>query len=152
MSDFNRLKRAMWEREKSREKVGVLNFPDLKWDSFTVASGETEVYNCIANVLGILHEWIWPENDSFDELFEKHGYERVEGIDLSVDPECDKIILYEKVTWNNCLEPVHAIKQNVNGTWSSKNGEEECIHINSPYDIAGGCYGQPMRMYVRRQM
>lgn len=126
------------------------SYPNLEPENFEVVDGRhTWDYNCISNSVGIKNQWINPEDvgfvDDFDKFYDEHGYVPLDNLDFSLVAGFEKVVLF----CNYFEEPIHAIKQEPDGSWSSKNGAEELIRCRSPYDLAGGSYGQPCRVYIR---
>jgi hypothetical protein len=142
------------ERGKLTNPTERKEFPHLG-NQFQVLGPATPRYNCIAWSIGITTQWVWPAKPNkaatvadFDELYGKHGYRRVRGLNYERQANYDKIVLYAKRT-GNTWEPTHGARQLSDGSWSSKLGKLPLIRHLEPEDIDGGSYGVPIAVYVR---
>lgn len=119
----------------------------LTKDNFVAIGPTDQRYNCIAFSLGIRNEWVWrkPEDiETFDGLYAEHGYEPLEDLDLSHDPDVDKVALFAKNT-----VVTHAARMDDQGRWMSKLGTDPLIR-HDDVNVAGGkSYGDVVRVYVR---
>lgn len=139
------------------------NFPQLAKDNrFDITSEATPDYNCIAWAQGRNDCWMWPRtkanpydldgisywpdtdiHDSADvtlfvEAFKAQGYDEC-GLDISKEEGYEKIALYVKKGTSECI---HAARQTVDGSWTSKMGEYNDISHGSPLLLEGNHYGQ----------
>lgn len=131
-------------------------FENLKDESFSFTSDETDEYNCIAYAAGVTDEWwepivgVWPDGlpldcsaGTFVSLFERCGY--CECNDAAHEEGYEKIAIF---VLGRDVE--HAARQMPNGKWTSKMGPDEDIEHESLNDIAGSQYGHPARFLKRR--
>jgi hypothetical protein len=115
-------------------------------------------YNCIAHTIGVHTQWVWPSSRSdgkafaadFDRLYGQYGFQRVSDLDFSLQAGFEKIVLYGNVV-NGVVEATHGAHQEADGTWTSKLGSNPLIRHATPQAVAGGTYGQPIAVYVRRR-
>ena len=123
------------------------SFPGLSNGKYTITSGSTDDYNCIAWAVGDTTAWWsnqpgyrWPNAirnptvESLVAMFAKMGYETCDSAYL--EDGFDKVAVYEKAgLWT------HASRQLSNGRWTSKLGLCEDIEIATPDDLSGDLYG-----------
>lgn len=146
-------------------------FPRLRREDWEALSPATEQYNCIADSLGESDQNVWPGPSmaDFDKLYAEHGFVPLEEIDFSNQPELEKAVLFglkpgdrdyeaarlgleaEGRTFDASLICTHAIRQQLDGSYSSKNGQLARIKVLDPKDLGGGFYGEPVRVYARRR-
>jgi hypothetical protein len=138
-------------------------FPTLCVTGYRVESPKDVSYNCIAYVVGDktrhwsptvlpIPGYYWPPNarrddhpDALKSVFEAEGYEICTDGDLEEGYE--KIALY--VDKNG--EWTHAAKQEINGEWSSKLGDEEDIRHKTPHCFSDAIYGE-IAYFMRRHI
>jgi hypothetical protein len=132
------------------------SFPQLM-SNFEVLAAPTRVYNCIANSLGYHDRWVNPITSSgsnklagMDQLYAAQGYQRMSTLDYSLRAGYQKVVVYAKVTNGVITEVTHAAIQMSDGAWSSKLGQNALIKHVLPDDLAGGLYGIPVAVYIRR--
>lgn len=138
-----------WKKEILRSS----SFPNLKEENFTAIGPHTERYNCIAWTVGVRDGWVWPGTrvEDFDALYGKSGYQALDTLDLRHDPKLEKVVIYGLTPRNEGgpIEVTHGALQDEEGGWTSKIGTQPLIRHRSAEDLAGGSYGQPIRVYVR---
>jgi hypothetical protein len=130
--------------------------PRLTAENHRVTSPETTDYNCIAwSAADVGHWWepgrYWPvpvpANDYgigvLEAAFDALGYADCK-IEEGLEPGFEKVALY-----GLGLFYTHAARQLPTGTWTSKLGNWVDIEHDSPSDVAGGLYGEVMRMMKR---
>jgi hypothetical protein len=132
------------------------SFPQLM-SNFEVLAAPTKVYNCIANSLGYHDRWVNPITSSgsnklagMDQLYAAQGYQRMSTLDFSLQKGYQKVVVYATVVNGVIKEVTHAAIQMSDGAWSSKLGANALIKHISPNDVAGGLYGIPVAVYIRR--
>jgi hypothetical protein len=131
-------------------------FPRLTPANHRVTSPASPDYNCVAWSAGDTEHWWqpgvfwpveWPPDDgglaALEQAFVSLGYEPC-GLDPSLGPGFQKVALYA-----SGLFYTHAARQLPNGKWSSKLGSAEDIEHETPQDVAGGVYGEVMRIMRR---
>lgn len=147
-------------------------FPRLDRKDWEALAPATEDYNCIALSVGETDHNIWPgpRVEDFDKLYAEHGFVPLDGLDYSLQPEVEKAVLYAQSPGDRDYEPArlaleaegrpvppgtaictHAIRQETDGSYSSKNGHLARIKVLDPRDLGGGFYGEPIRVYARRR-
>jgi hypothetical protein len=139
------------------------DFQAFQTGQFEVVSGSNMKYNCIAHSLGITNEWIFPKRDvaDMDKLMEKYGYTALDVLDLSLQEGIQKVVVcgfaseVPNMSTNahypasdKYAEVRHAIKQEVDGTWTSKDGDGETMRTLSPNTMRKD-NGVPIRVYVK---
>ena len=75
------------------------------------------------------------------------GYEECEGD--SLEEGYEKVALFARNVIG-VLEPTHAARQLRDGQWTSKLGPQEDIEHTRAEDVAGPCYGIPVRFMKRK--
>ncbi len=81
--------------------------------------------------------------EALERAFTALGYENSENDRLEAGFE--KVALYHSSTFYT-----HAARQLPDGQWTSKLGRAEDIEHGSPEDLAGGVYGEVIRIMKRR--
>lgn len=132
-------------------------FPQIDTRGFRVTSENTPRYNCIGwameddqNRWWPQEGWYWPPGvprqctiEAFSQAFATRGY----AIDPTNSAESEdgfqKVALYAR---ND--SPTHAARQ-IGSAWTSKLGQLEDISHATPQCVAGGGYGQVVRMFRR---
>jgi hypothetical protein len=141
------------------------HMPELGYE---VQTGRTGKYNCLSWALGVTDRWVWPKNDGdieqFDTLLEAEGYVPIaeyplEESDLLLTEGLEKVVLFGKIpSWIetpdqlDVLRALHAMKQEDDGSWTSKMGALERVRLSDPDAQAGDSvlsYGMPLRVYAR---
>jgi hypothetical protein len=108
-------------------------FP-LLTDYELIPNSEDNKYNCISHTIGIKDKYYWPyedeqeyyfeyswsvkneiSNESFDEFYKYHGFEKMDLLNFFYDPKYIKVALYT----NNGI-PTHAAIQVDDVYWESK--------------------------------
>jgi hypothetical protein len=150
-----------------RDNPSVL--PVLRANSFEAVSPPTREFNCIANSVRCENQWLWPgcRVRDFDQLYRQNGFVPLEDMNVELCDGFEKVVLfgfapgdaqYANLKAEYALygdEPddgplcVHAVVQEKDGGWSSKNGEMCRIKVKDPNDLAGGDYGHPLKVYIR---
>ncbi len=125
--------------------LGRSDWPRLAAENFVVIGPRDQTYNCIAWSLGIIDRWVVarPYIDTFDTLYRKHGFKPA-NVDARLDPSLEKVVVFAEGD-----SIVHAVKQELDGSWTSKMGPDFLIRHTTLEAVGGGAYGQPVRMYVR---
>ena len=135
-------------------------FPALQSGDYRVTSPVDKRYNCIAYAAGDMDNWWWPLPADLKEVYWPAGVTRAETVAafrdafaslgfaecLSADLEAnsEKIALFA----NDQAFPLHAARQQSNGRWSSKLGEQEDIdHVL--HDLEGTAYGKVVLIMKR---
>ena len=122
-------------------------FPNIRPDEYTITSGPSEDYNCIAWAAGDDTTWWshqpgyrWPNVartptvESLVALFAEMGYKVCDSVLLEGD--YDKVAIYGKAgLWT------HAARQLTKGRWTSKLGVWEDIEHTTPDDLSSELYG-----------
>ncbi|MCE7874295.1 hypothetical protein DYH09_28530 [bacterium CPR1] len=146
-------------------------FPRLERKDFEAVSEASRDFNCIADSLGDHESNVWPGPavSDFDELYARHGYVPIVGLDFSLQPELEKVVLFaiqpqdagyatyragltqDKLALMPGLICTHAILQQPDGSFTSKNGALERIKVLDPTELGGGDYGEPIRVYARKR-
>ncbi|NPC82029.1 hypothetical protein HPC49_27905, partial [Pyxidicoccus fallax] len=138
-----------WKAEMLRSK----SFPNLQEEDFVGIGPSSQRYNCIAWTLGIQDEWVWPGTriEDFDKLYAKQGYQPMSSVDLSNDPNLEKVVVYGLKPKNGTgpIEVTHGALMDEQGRLTSKIGTQPLIRHNSADDLTGPSYGEPVRVYVR---
>ena len=143
--------------------------PNLRPDRFEMQSGPTRAFNCFSNSIRVYTRCEEPGTRvaDLDALYRQHGFTPLDGLDFSLRAGFEKVVLYAHRPGDELYEKlnqlltdyespdndgpvcVHAIVQEPDGGWSSKQGWLARIKCSSPHDLAGGDYGQPVKVYVR---
>jgi len=139
-------------------------FPNLKPDSWSETSKDSDYYNCIAWAAGDTTRKWWPDHfrqdywpkeaprtvaiDSFVKAFEDRGY--------SICPDDTLEIGFEKVAIYAAqgrigYVPKHAAWQLDDGTWSSKLGPFKDINHKTLQCLSSKLYGEPVKFLKRRR-
>ncbi len=146
-------------------------FPRLERKDWEAVSEASKDFNCIADSLGDHESNVWPGAGlaDFDRLYARHGYVPLDGLDFSLQPELEKVVLFaiqpgdpgyatyragleqDKLTHMPSLICTHAILQQPDGSFTSKNGALERIKVLDPAELGGGDYGEPIRVYARKR-
>jgi hypothetical protein len=147
-------------------------FPRLERKDWEALSPATDDYNCIALSLGETDHNVWPGPliEDFDKLYAEHGFVPLDGLDYTLQPEVEKAVLFAQSPGDRDYEPArlaleaegkpvtpgtvictHAIRQETDGSYSSKNGALARIKVLDPRDLGGGLYGEPIRVYARKR-
>jgi hypothetical protein len=138
-----------WKAELLRSK----SFPNLQAEDFVGIGPSSQRYNCIAWTLGIQDQWVWPGTriEDFDKLYAKQGYQPLSSVDLSNDPNMEKVVVYglKPKTGTGPIEVTHGALMDEQGRLTSKIGTQPLIRHNSADDLTGPSYGEPVRVYVR---
>lgn len=138
-----------WKAELLRSK----SFPNLSEDKFVGIGPSSQRYNCIAWTLGVRDEWVWPGTrvEDFDALYAKQGYKPLSEVDLSHDPNMEKVVVYghPPKDGKGAIEVTHGALMDEQGRLTSKIGTQPLIRHDSADDLTGPSYGQPVRVYVR---
>jgi hypothetical protein len=159
------LNRYQGERARLLTQQTRTDFPRLghKFEILGPATGhvnfgDLDAYNCIAWSLGIVNQWVWLNQSkghpfhvyqAWDKLYASAGYSVVPGMDFSFKPGYQKVVLYGHNTGGGLVDITHAALQLSDGSWSSKLGGDPLIRHANPDDVAGGLYGNPLRVYIR---
>ena len=132
------------------------NFPRLAADGYRLTSDPSEEQNCIGHAADRPGEWwdpaedtIWPDGvprdynvDSLVAVFLTLGYTLCDSGTHEVG--------YEKVAiYSDDDEYTHAARQLADGSWTSKLGPDDDIVHPTPESLAGGTYGNVVRMLKR---
>jgi hypothetical protein len=132
------------------------DFPQLL-SNFQVLAAPTKTYNCIAYTLGYKDRWINPITSSgpnklagMDHRYAQEGYHRLSTLDFSLQRGYQKVVVYATVSNGVIQNVTHGAIQQTDGSWNSKLGANALIKNLSPYDLAGGLYGVPVAVYIRR--
>lgn len=121
------------------------NFPNLKFEGYSIESPTTIEYNCIAWAAGENNRWWWPDSyytsywpedvprkikiETFILAFEKIGYKKCKNSEY--EPGFEKICIYT----DNEGKPSHAARQLSGGLWTSKLGiSVDITHMFSGLD------------------
>jgi hypothetical protein len=143
------LNRLPGERGRLTNPTERRAFPHLG-RQFEVLGPATRTYNCIAWTIGATNQWVWRKTlRDFDDLYSRHGYRRMSGLNYHLIPGCQKIVLYGKRTGNGGWILTHGARQMADGSWSSKLGSLPLIRHLDPDDLDGASYGVPVAVYVR---
>lgn len=136
-----------WKPEVLRKQRFLKLFPN----SFVAVGPATERYNCIACSLGIRNEVVWPGAalESFDRLYQDHGFRPLTTLDTTLDPALEKVVLFGKTLSGGALTATHAAKQLADGDWLSKLGDTPLIRHRALESLSSDVYGQPVRVYAR---
>jgi hypothetical protein len=138
-----------WKAEMLRST----SFPNLAAEDFVGIGPSSQRYNCIAWTLGVRDEWVWPGTriEDFDALYARQGYQPLSSVDLSHDPNLEKVVIYghPPASGTGPIEVTHGARMDEQGRFTSKIGTQPLIRHNSAEDLAGPSYGQPVRVYVR---
>lgn len=135
--------------------ISESDFPRLTPLNHRVTSPAALEYNCIAWSVGDTRRWwqpgvFWPveslANDfgvgALIKAFESLGYEAAEG--EAIEPGFEKVALYGSAQFYT-----HASRQLPDGRWTSKLGRAEDIEHDCPDAVAGGLYGEVVRIMKR---
>lgn len=141
--------------------------PGLLSGQFEVIAGPGRG-NCIGFVVGLDRDrWPGSRVRDFDRFFAKHNFTPVEGLDFSVDPKRDKIVLYgvapSHPRYRDHAEmammmggqidrgPIvtHAALQSPDGGWLGKLNTGPTLKVRTPDAFSGELYGAPIRVYSR---
>ena len=131
-------------------------FPRLRADNHSVTSPANVAYNCVAWAIGDDTRWWepgmhWPfvaESplnhgvDALEQLFLARGYAVCET--PALEPGVEKVALY-----GSGIFFTHVARQLADGQWTSKLGKSEDIKHDTPDDLAGGAYGQVLKLMMR---
>ncbi|MFP2912907.1 DUF6209 family protein, partial [Pyxidicoccus sp. 3LFB2] len=138
-----------WKAEMLRSK----SFPNLQEADFVGIGPSSQKYNCIAWTMGKQDEWVWPGTrvEDFDKLYATQGYKPMDSVDLSNDPNLEKIVVYglKPKSGTGPVEVTHGALMDEQGRLTSKIGTQPLIRHNSADDLTGPSYGEPVRVYVR---
>jgi len=157
--------------KKQLEKNPAM-FPKLNDSNWEAVSKPSREYNCISNSLRDEKNFHWPidtDIKSFDDLYSRHGFVPIDKMDYKLQENVEKVVLfaltpkdgdeyYKKrsyldskplVIYDKNVIPTHAIIQEEDGNYSSKNGFNLKIKVKNPEDLSGGSYGNPVRVYAR---
>lgn len=109
-------------------------------------------YNCIAHTAGIKNVWVNPYQKAagWDLYYGPLGYKQATGTDTSFVKGVQKVAVYAKRLPDGRLkEYTHAAVQEADGTWTSKLGSGPLIRHRTAEAVAGGSYGEVVRVYER---
>ena len=137
-------------------------FPKLTSTAYEITSIATQDYNCIAWAAGDSSHWwepypdfqyFWPEGvlrqytvRAYVEAFLNLGFEI--GQDFKLEKGIEKVAIFA----NPGATPTHAARQLVDGTWTSKLGQDVDIrHIELDH-VSGELYGNPILILQRRRI
>jgi hypothetical protein len=144
--------RAWYPEERARLRtVGLRqSFPNLG-SNYVVLAPSTKMYNCIAWTCDVTDRWVWPGDklSSFDGLYGRLGYRRLQTRDYGVQRGVEKIVLYAKIV-NRRVSCTHGACQTPDGKWTSKLGRGALIAHYTPEALNGASYGKPIHVYTRR--
>ena len=131
-------------------------FPRLTRNNHRLTSPPCIDYNCIAWSVGDVDHWLqpgvfWPTQvhpedygiGVLEQMFRSLGYGDC-GMDVSLEVGFEKVALF-----GSSLYYTHAARQLPNGKWTSKLGRAEDIEHDTPADVAGGVYGDVVRIMKR---
>lgn len=145
------------------------DYPRLR--EYEAVSEATGSYNCIAHSVRNDREVEMPKItiDEYDRFYAGHGFKPLDTLDFSNQEGMEKVVLYgltpsdgdryrmvkdaqgeEGARYSGPL-CFHAVIQEKDGTYTSKMGAHEQIKIQSPDDLGGGIYGNPVRVYIRER-
>ncbi|QEL15769.1 DUF7689 domain-containing protein [Limnoglobus roseus] len=132
-------------------------FPKLG-DNYEVEAPATEDYNCIAHTLGDHGNWVNPETgpkanplSEMDKKYEALGYKRATGMDTSLEPGTEKVVVYATKNPDGTIKDVtHGAIQRPDGTYSSKLGSMPQIRHENPEALSGPAYGEPVAVYTKK--
>lgn len=130
------------------------HFPNLiQGENFEYTSQHTDEYNCVAWATEITNKWIqfiYDEHGNYDinavryiRYFSELGFVETENIAVE---NAVKIAIYADSD-NNFT---HVARQLRSGKWTSKIGDWEDIEHRDLQDIAGGAYGKPIILMVKK--
>ncbi|MFC1522790.1 hypothetical protein ACFL6Y_10315 [Elusimicrobiota bacterium] len=154
-------------------------WPGLSRDNWEM-NEDGGIYNCISHTAGeyfgsSLYGSLYVRE--FDGFYARHGYKPMGGMDFSFHPGYQKVVLYGKPCPDGKCRPnagasyyedfsvvlkgvddpamlffpLHAIIQESDGSFMSKMGKKgPLIRILSPNVLNGPAFGQPMRVYIRK--
>ena len=133
------------------------SFPNLG-TNFEVMDVSTSRYNCIAHSLGIHDRWVNPITTAgsnplsgMDGLYRAQGYQRMSGLDFSLQPGFQKVVVYATTQSNGTIKEVtHGALQSADGSWTSKLGQLALIRHLTPDVLNGPAYGRPVAVYIRK--
>ena len=131
------------------------DFPRLTPRNHRVTSPATVDYNCVAWAAGDTEHWwqpgvFWPVDappqeygiSALEDAFRALGFEPCD--DDAPEPGFEKAALY-----GNDQFYTHAARQLPGGNWTSKLGKGEDIEHDTPDVVAGGLYGEVVRIMRR---
>lgn len=132
-------------------------FPRLTPANHRITSPATSDYNCVAWAAEDTARWWqpgrywlpkdWPQDDvglaALEQAFLTMGYAD-SSMDARSEPGFLKVALY-----GAGLFYTHAARQLWDGKWTSKLGEDVDIEHDSPEDVAGGIYGEVLKIMKR---
>lgn len=121
-------------------------FPLLVRSNYKVTSDPTAIYNCIAHAAEDSGRWWWPDDtavgvfwpeglpceesiEAFIEAYQAVGYSVCDGDQLEVG--FVKVAIYADADG----VPMHAARQLLSGSWTSKLGQWEDIEHTTPRDL-----------------
>jgi hypothetical protein len=133
-------------------------FPRLTPENHRLTSPASIDYNCIAWSAGDMARWwqpgvFWPVPVTpgdygigvLEQLFKALGFASC-AMDMRHEPDSEKVALF-----GDALDSTHAARQLPNGGWTSKLGQAEDIEHDSPHDVAGGVYGEVVRVMRKKR-
>lgn len=162
-------------RKQAEKDIGPKrDFPNLKTrqnpggQPWQVVGGKTPKTNCIGHSNGTEGD-VWPNGGDNIQHFNKEvyapqGFVQLPNMDMSNQKGIEKSVLYavkpgdsaynkERANMTPGSDPshicTHAVRQQKDGTWTSKQGQNEKLRISHPNDIAGGMYGYPIAVFAR---
>jgi type VI secretion system secreted protein VgrG len=150
------------DKSKSPDQRAILDgarktaFPNLG-DNYEIEGPATENYNCIAHTLGDHGNWVNPETgppgnplSEMDKKYEALGYKRSPGMDTSLEPGKEKVVVYATKNPDGSIKDVtHGAIQRPDGTYSSKLGAAPQIRHQTPEALNGPVYGEPVAVYEK---
>jgi len=131
-------------------------FPRLATDGYQVTSEPTAEQNCIGHAADRPGEWwdpaedqVWPDSvprdysvDAIVAVFVTLGY--------TLCKSAAHEVRYEKVAiYSDDDEYTHAARQLADGSWTSKLGPDDDINHPTLESLAGGLYGNVVRVMKR---
>jgi len=131
-------------------------FPNLNLHSYKITSNADPRYNCIAWAYGNNNKWFWPMKrcywpanitreetiEAFIELFTSIRYQCCN--DHLFEPGYEKVAIY---ALNDI--PTHAARQQHNGRWTSKLGNDIDIEHDTLDCLDGPIYGNTVIIMKR---
>jgi len=128
-----------------------------------ITSPVSTFYNAIAWVVGGESEkerwwspepfaqYHWPQSlpkeetvETYEKLFQLHGYTPAVGNNSDFEPGCEKVAIYVKDGL-----PVHVAKQRRDGWWTSKLGNRQDIRHRTLESLEGEVFGTVHRILIR---
>lgn len=115
--------------------------------------------------------WKWPKSnkvEDFDRFYADKGFVPLDKLDYELLEGIEKVVLFgvspndtttysltryliykQEPDFKEGLRCTHAIVQDEDGTFSSKNGRFHTVRVLNPDDLGAGTFGRPIRVYAR---